>query len=130
LTEHTVSAQGQPVNRVTVIARGSVDINKGRPQVTDYSLRDMQGHDVCKATVERVVVQRGAIVPQKVRLSWPTERMELALTLNTVAINGIDPQVAQVAFSRGDLPYKSFDLGRRTLDSGTPAIERVRGNQP
>jgi hypothetical protein len=129
LTENSVSVQGQPVTRVTVIARGSVDVTKGRPQVIEYALRDARGADVCKATVERVVVQRGAIVPQKVRLSWPAQKMEMALTLNTVTINGIDPQVAQVAFNRSNMPYKTFDLGRGVPDAPAATIERVRGSQ-
>ena len=111
-----------------MFARGKADVNRGRPQVTEYALRDAQGRDICKAVVERVVVQNnGAVVPQKVRLSWPAEKMELALTLNTISINKVDQQFAQVAFNRTDLRnYQSFDLGRNAPDG---AIERVRGSQ-
>jgi hypothetical protein len=129
LTE-AITSQGAPAQRVTVFARGRADVDRGKPQVIEYALRDGQGHDICKAVVERVVVRGGAIVPQKVRLSWPAEKMELALTLNTIAINSVDPQFAQVAFNRADLRnYQSFDLSRRAPDGAAPAIERVRGSQ-
>jgi hypothetical protein len=130
LSENT-TAGGQPVRRVTVFARGSVDVSKGRPQVTDYILRDAQGRDVCKATVERVAVQRsGAIVPQKVRLSWPAQKMEMALTLNSVTINAVDPQFSKTVFNRSTLPYQPFDLARGAPDAGSANIQRVRGNMP
>jgi hypothetical protein len=132
LIETAVSAQGKPIKKVTVFARTRVDINdlvKGRPQVIEYDLRDPQGQDVCRAVVEKVTVERGAVVPQKVRLSWPAQKMEIALTLNRVAVNTVDPQLAQSAFNRNDLPYRSFDLARRAPDAGGNTIERVRGNQ-
>jgi hypothetical protein len=127
LSENAVSAQGQQVRKVTVFARGIVEPGKGRPQVIEYILRDAQGHDVCKASVEKVVVDGGAIVPQKVRLSWPAQKMELALTLNTIQINKVDAQLARVAFSRADLPYQPFDLARSAPDGGATSIQRVRG---
>jgi hypothetical protein len=130
LSEAITSPQGAPAQRVTVFARGKADVYGGRPQVTEYALRDGQGHDICKAVVERVAVRGSAIVPQKVRLSWPAEKMELALTLNTITINNVDQQFAQGVFNRADLRnYQSFDLGRNALDGGSPAIERVRGSQ-
>jgi hypothetical protein len=132
LIENTVSAQGRPIRKVTVFARNRVEVNdmaKGRPQVIEYDLRDPNGQDICRAVVERVTIEHGAIVPKKVRLSWPAQKMEIALTLNNASVNTVDPQLAQAAFRRNDLPYQSFDLARRVPDSGTATIERVRGNQ-
>jgi hypothetical protein len=123
LSEPMVSADGKQVRKVTVFSRAIVsDPTKGKPQVIEYALRDSQGRDICKANVERVVVERGAIVPQRVRLAWPVQKMELALTLNTVKVNTVDADLARAAFSRADLPYKPFDLG------GGDAIQKVRGN--
>jgi hypothetical protein len=132
LSENAVSPQGQPVRKVTVFSRAKmseVELQKGRPQVIGYALRDAQGRDLCKAVVERVSVEKGAVVPRKVRLSWPAERMELALTLNTVYVNTVDPQLAQMAFSRRDLAsFPTFDLARGFPPAGSTSIQRVRGS--
>ncbi len=128
LCENSVSSQGQPVRKVTVFSRAVVDPAKGRPQVLEYALRDAQGKDICKATVERVVVERGAIVPQKVRISWPAQKMELAMTLNTVSVNAVDAQLAERVFNRRDLPYPTFDLARGFPPAGSTSIQRVRGS--
>jgi hypothetical protein len=129
LSENTVSAQGKRVQKVTVFARGKVDekdLFKGRPQVVEYKIRDEQGQEVCKATVESVTVEHGAIVPRKLRLTWPAQRMELGLTLHKVETN---TRVSTEAFTRSNLPYQSFDLARRSLDAGQTSIQRVRGSQ-
>lgn len=127
LSENVTTAQGQPAHRVTVFARGTVDISKGRPQVVEYALRDMQGRDLCKATVQRVTVQNGAIVPQQIKLIWPAQKMEMALTLNTVTVNSLRPEIARAAFNRADLPYQTFDLARSAPDANSTSIQRVRG---
>jgi hypothetical protein len=131
LSEESISAAGKPIRKVTVFARGRVDQNdivKGRPQVIEYKIRDAQGKDLCKATVERVRYERGAIVPQKLRLSWPAERMELALTLRSVEVNSVDAQRNADLFRREGLPYKSFDLARGVPDAGSTSIQRTRGS--
>ena len=73
--------------------------------------------------VEKVTVERGAIVPQKVRLNWPAEKLEIALTLNRVSVNTVDAQLARTAFTRTSLPYQAIDL------ASPGGIERVRGSQ-
>jgi hypothetical protein len=127
LSENVTTAQGQPARRVTVFARGKVDVSKGRPQVVEYALRDLQGHELCKATVQRVTIQGGAIVPQQVRVSWPEQKMELALTLNTVSVNAVRPEFARAVFNRSDLPYRTYDLARSAQDGSSTSIQRVRG---
>jgi hypothetical protein len=128
LSENATSAQGQPVRRVTIFARGKIEVEKGRPQVVEYALRDLQGRDLCKATVQRVAVQGGAIVPQQVKLSWPAQRMELALTLNTISVNSVRPELARTAFSRAELSYQTYDLARSAPDARPTGIERVGGS--
>jgi hypothetical protein len=128
LSENTVSAQGQQVRKITVFARTKVEtaeLARGRPQVLEYKICDARGQDICKATVERVSVERGAIVPQRVRFSWPAAKMELALTLKSVVVNA---PLNRESFSRSDLPYRSFDLARWAPDAGSTSIERVRGS--
>jgi hypothetical protein len=130
LSENTVSAQGQQVKKITVFARSRMELpelTKGRPQILEYKVCDAQGQDICKASVERVTVRGGAIVPQRVRLSWPAAQMELAMTLKTIEVNS---QLNPLAFSRTDLPYRSFDLARWTPDAGSTSIQKVRGSQP
>jgi hypothetical protein len=131
LSESVTSPSGRPVQKVTVFARGRVDevaMKKGRPQVVGYKIRDERGVDVCTAIVDRVTVERGAVVPQKIRLNWPAEKMDLALTLRSVKVNSVDQQLAATAFSRAGLPYRSFDLARGTPDPSSGGIMRTRGS--
>lgn len=132
LSENVVSAQGQTVRMVTIFNRTPVDPNKGAPQVTDFVLRDAKGQDICKATVLNVQVDQGtgAVVPRKVRLSWPAQQLELSMTLRTVIVNNVDPQRAEVLFSRRNLPYQSFDLARWAPDGASTGIQRTRGSMP
>jgi hypothetical protein len=128
LSEKSVSAQGQEVRKVTVFSRTKVelaDLRKGRPQVLEFKISDTRGQDICKATVERVSVEGGVIVPRRIRVSWPASQMELALTLKTVDVNS---RPSPEAFDRTRLPYRSFDLARRAEDGQPTSIQRVRGS--
>ena len=47
-------------------------------------------------------MRTGAIVPHKVKLTWPAEKMEMTLTLDKVTVNpGIDAQFAAGRISAG-----------------------------
>jgi hypothetical protein len=136
LSQAATPPQGQAVRRVTVFAR--TQQREPRPQVLEHILRDAQGHDVCKATVlevQRVATVSGAsvVVPHRVRLAWPAQKMEMTMTINspTVHERAIEPDRAAMLFSRRDLAHlQSFDMARRAVDGGPGGLQRVRGLSP
>jgi hypothetical protein len=114
LVENAMSPQGQPVRKVTVIQRTP---SRGtEPQVTAHILQDAQGREIVSAQITEVQIDRktGAIIPRKVRLSCPAEKMELQLKLDDVVVNS--PTVVQNAprmFARPQLSGATlFDLAR------------------
>jgi len=116
LIEPAVSPQGQPVQKVTVFHRGQAA--PGRPQVLAHVLKDARGNLVCKATVQEVQVNRetGAILPRKVSLVWPSQRIQMDLQLYDLRVVSIDPERAGHLFQRRDLTMPSFDLARWAPD--------------
>src|SRR5262249_42893010 len=126
LSQAATTPQGQSVRRVTVFAR--TQQREPRPQILEHILRDAQGHDVCKATVlevQRVGTGSGGsvVVAHRVRLSWPAQKMEMTMTINSPTLyeRGIEPDRAAMLFSRRDLSHlQSFDMARRAVD-GSPA---------
>ena len=83
LVEKTVSAQGQPVQRVTVFNR--TQAAPGMPQVLAHLLLDDKGNEICRASILDVrTVQIGqdrAVVPQRVKLVWRPQQIELEMWL-------------------------------------------------
>jgi hypothetical protein len=114
LIEKTRSPQGMPVRKVTVFNRAPA--TGTQPQVTAHLLQDAQGHEIVSAYITEVQIDRatGAIIPRKVRLVCPAEKMELKLQLDEVSVN--DPAVTQAAprlFARPSLANATlFDLAR------------------
>ena len=114
LEESATSPQGQPVKKVTVFNKGGA--RGGKPQVTAHRLYDSKNNLICSATILEVqqdpVTQ--AVVPRKVVLSWPAQKMELKMTIGEVKVaKDIDPRRAEELFSRkrlGNLP--TYDLAR------------------
>ncbi len=106
LIEQTTSAQGQPVQKVTVFSRTRV--GPGKPQVLAYLLLDDKGAEICRASVQDVqtiAVDRDAraVLPQRVQLVWNAQKIELKMRLFDTQANSIDPQKAAKLFSRADL---------------------------
>jgi hypothetical protein len=125
LVESTSSAQGQPMQKVTVFNR--FEAKSPDPQVLEHILRDPQGQVVCKAVVHKVTIDResGAILPVNVTLQWPKQQMELRMQVNDLHAVKIPTDRAQRMFSRADLArYESFDLARGALDT---ALQRTGG---
>ncbi len=121
LIEKTVSAQGQPVQKVTVFNR--TQVAPGKPQVLAYLLLDEQGNEICRATIQEVQTlsvgrdpQTGqpqrVDLPQKVDLVWNAQKIELKMKLMQVQANNIAPQQAARLFSRGDLGYPTTNLAQ------------------
>ena len=117
LVEKTVSAQGEPVQRVTVFNRVKVGPNK--PQVLAHVLLDAKGNEICRASiqeVETVQVSRDAqaVLPQRVQLVWRPQQIEMTMRLYDTQVNSIDAAHAARLFSRADL-------------SGIPAANLAQG---
>jgi hypothetical protein len=107
LVENARSAQGQPVQKVTVVAR-----NRG--QVQSYILLDANRKEICAGHVTDWQQVGGAVVPKRVRLEWKSEGIELKLKLDEVAVNRqLDNNRATVLFTRPQLAnIQSYDLAR------------------
>lgn len=126
LIEQTTSPQGQPVKKITVFDR--VQANGTRPQVIAHVLKDAQGREICSATVYEVQQLRpsGAIVPHKVKLVYPAEKMEMTLRMYDTQVTTIDQQRSDRLFTRRDLAnLPSFDLARWALDNPTTGVQQA-----
>jgi hypothetical protein len=130
LIETVQGLNGQPIQKVTIFNRGPVSAEA--PQVLGLQLRDARGQTVCTATISQV--QRdpatGAVVPRRVRIEWPSEKMELKMKLEGIRVAPIDAGLAQSLFNRQTLSnLPSYDLARRKLDQpGDLQRVELRGN--
>jgi hypothetical protein len=122
LIETAVSPQGQPIKKVTVFNRFQAE--KGQPQVLAYKLKDMQDKDICTAVVYEVqTVQvagypEPAVMPYRVKLTWPDQQVEMTMWLKDLQAVTVEPERATRMFSRRDLAdLQSFDLARGTPDN-------------
>ena len=72
---------------------------------------------VCKATVQEVQINRetGAILPRKVSLVWPAQRVQMDLQIYDLRVVHLRPQAGHL-FQRRDLTMPSFDLARWAPD--------------
>jgi hypothetical protein len=127
LVEDAVSPQGQPVKKVTVFNKNTVSAVRGQPQVIAYVLKDARGAVICQATVQEVQVKDRAVLPRRVTLNWPAQKMEMKMTLSDVSVvNNLDPARAERLFKRSDLSnLPSFDLARRTPDGRPSSLIRA-----
>lgn len=127
LIQQTTSPAGQTVYKAIVFQRGP----SGRPQVMGHVLMDAKGTEICRAVIRdwRADQVSGAAYPERVVLSWPTEKMKMDLRLEGVQVNGrIDPERATAMFSRPQMPnVPSYNLGRRQLDQPTGSVQRAGG---
>jgi hypothetical protein len=109
LVQQTVSLQGQPVQHVTVFDYG----RDSRVRVRAHRLTDQQGREICSAYINDARVIGGAIVPTRVALVWPSERLELRMKLNNPVVNQLDPNSAGRLFTRPTIAgVQSLDLAR------------------
>lgn len=124
LIEQTTSLQGQPVKKITVFDRMQTTGN--RPQVIGHVLKDAQGKEICSATVYEVQQHKasGAVLPFKVKLVYPAEKVEMTLRLYDAEAITVDANRAARLFSRADLSnLQSFSLSRWLLD--TPGVQQA-----
>jgi hypothetical protein len=130
LSEETVSPQGQPVTRVTVFNRRPAEA--GKPQVMAHILRDARGQTLCMARISEVQVNRetGAILPTRLTLSWPAQRMEMTMRMYDLRPYSIDETKAAGLFTRRDLStLPSFDIAQGRADN-PGGLQRVGGTTP
>jgi hypothetical protein len=125
LIQDTVSPTGQPVKKIVVFNR--MVAAPGQPQVVAHTLRDAKGNLICQAHVQRVQVDRstGAVLPTKVTIEWPTQKVSIKLDLLDVQVNSITRPMADRLFQRGDLStHSTFDLAQGTV-VGTSGLQRA-----
>ncbi|MCS6849932.1 MAG: hypothetical protein NZ700_02040 [Gemmataceae bacterium] len=111
LIEPTTLPSGQRVRKVVVFNRQQV------PQVTAHLLQDEQGGKIiCAAYILEHMHDRssGAVLPKRLNLVWPEERMELKMRFDDVVVNRpIEPQRSASLFTRPRLAnVPSYDLAR------------------
>jgi hypothetical protein len=132
LIEDAVSPQGQPVKKVTVFNKNTVYPERGQPQVIAYVLRDVQGQTICQATIQEVQKKDGVVLPRRLTLDWPAQKMQMKMSLSDVSVvNNLDPNRAARLFQRSDLSnLPSFDLARRVPDGQPSSLIRASGRTP
>ena len=108
---------------------GNYNATGAVPQVVAYRVFDASNKLLCQATIDKV--QRdpsGAVVPYKVLLEWPAEKLKLKMTLDGVTLNNPSTDVARnpelFARPRG---YRAFDLARGTYDGPASHIQPTSG---
>ena len=122
LVEKTTSPQGAPLLKVIVFRRKPVN-SVTTPQVTDYLLLDANTHkEICAAHISETQIDQhggtGAIVPKRMELRWPGEKIKLGLNMRDTTINA---QVPPEVFVRRTMPgVQSFDLARMKVDNSPP----------
>jgi hypothetical protein len=125
LVERTTSPQGQPVRKVTIFRRGQS--GSGGPQLIAHALQDGQGREICSARILETQYDQasGAVLPKRVHLAWPQEKIEMKMKLDGVSVGQIEPQRASGLFSRANLTsVPGYDLARGP-DAGT--VQRAGG---
>jgi hypothetical protein len=110
LTTQITSPQGQPlVKTLKVAIRGA---QSGR--IVSMSLRTLQGAEVWSADITEYHHQlQGYVVPRKIQLRCPSEKLEVALKLDRVQVNVLQPGNTGDMFVRPPKPgVQEIDLAR------------------
>lgn len=128
LVEHARSPQGTPVRKVIVLRRRPVQVPA--PQVTDFLLLDdATGKEICSAHITESQMDRsgGGLVPKRVVLSWPEQKLKLTMRLDTITAQ-VQFQPGFPAFVRRPINgVPSFDLAAGRMDSQPGSLQRVGG---
>lgn len=122
LVEKTKSPQGYPVRKVIVMNRK--EVRAPNPQVTAFLLLDdATGHEICSAHILSTTQDKttGAILPYKMEINMPTQKMSMKLKMDGVTING---KIAPTSFTRPQLTgVEPFNLATgRTESWGTQRV--------
>jgi hypothetical protein len=122
LVEKTKSPQGYPVRKVIVMNRK--EMRAPNPQVTAFLLLDdATGNEICSAhiTSTRLDPATNAILPYKMEIRMPTQKMKMSLKMDGVTINSA---IAPTAFVRQQLTgVEPFNLATGRSESwGTQRV--------
>lgn len=131
LIEKTQSPLGKPIIKVTEFQRGRADLARGYPQVSAHRILDGEtGREICSAQIVQVRVdQSGAVIPRRVILTCPDDRLKMSMTLDEVTVNG---QIGRpdLLFQRRPLTnVRSYDLALGRFDDSTNPIQPVEGRR-
>ena len=114
LVEKAKSPQGYPVRKVIVINRK--EMRSPQPQVTAFLLLDdTNGKEICSAHITTTQQDRGtgAVLPHRMELRMPTQKMTMALKLDSVTVNG---KIVDTAFARPQMVgVQAVNLATLTL---------------
>jgi hypothetical protein len=128
LVEYVVGPQRNKLRKVIVFERR--EARNGEPQITDYLLIDDATNKlICSAHVSEVQgnLTTTGVVPRRIKLSWPAEKVELTMRLNRAEFN---PQFQPQLFVRSPMPnVPSFDLASGRPDGQLNAFQRVGGTR-
>jgi hypothetical protein len=119
LIEKTTTPQGTPVRKVIVMKRREVQLPN--PQVTDFLLLDdATGKEICGAHITEVQLDHAtqAIIPRRLELRWPEQKLSLGMRLDSVTLNQkVPPQVFTRQINQNIQP---FNLARMQVDMTPP----------
>jgi len=122
LVEKAKSPQGHPVRKVIVVNRR--EMKAPQPQVTAYLLLDdATGQEICSAHISSTTQDRsGAILPYRMELRMPSQKVKMALKLDGMSVNG---QIAATAFQRPQMAgVEQFNLATGRTE---PWVQRAGG---
>jgi hypothetical protein len=110
LVDIVVAPDGRQVRKVTMLSRKGNQV-----QVIAHLLQDDKGKEICSARV--LQMQRDpatdAMLPRKVEMNWPAEKVKLVVTLNEIGVNTALPQGNGRLFQRPALEgVRTVDLAR------------------
>lgn len=127
LVEKVKSPQGYPVRKVIVMNRK--EVKSPAPQVTAFLLLDdSNGQEICSAHITSTTVDRstGAILPYKMELRMPTQKMRMALKMDGLAVN---TQLANTSFVRQPMAgIEPFNLATGKTEPFN--LQRTQGINP
>ncbi len=105
LIEHVKSPQGRDQIKVLVFNRSLAA--KGKPQIAAYHLKDAEtGRILCQVIVLDTQTgpgTGGAVIPYRVELTWPEQKVRMKFTLGGLQVRTFNPQEAVRLFDRPDL---------------------------
>ena len=126
LVEKATSPQGLPVRKVIVM--NSKEVRPPQPQVTAFLLLDdRNGQEICSAHIlSTKVAPTGAILPHKMELRVPSQKMSMVLKMDGLTVN---TQIPATAFQRQPMTgIEPFNIATNRIEPwGT---QRTQGFGP
>jgi hypothetical protein len=124
LIEHTYGPQGNKVLKV-IIFNAIEQKDSNSPQITDFLLLDeASGKELCSARILEVYREGpGVVVPKRLQLRWPEEKITLTLRLSRPMVNAQLPGPLFVRRPLAGQPSINLATGR---PEGQPSgLQRV-----